>query len=175
MDAETTRLLGFSVGTWIVNIVGFLVLLWMLRKWLWGPLRSAVEGRAERIANQLKQAEEKLAEAERLREEARQYRDAQEAEMARQRQALLSEAQAEADRITQQAREEAKEIRRQGRKAAAELEAEALERAKAEAARLAGGMAEKLLAGVLDEERQRAILDAALEDLERLVDKEGGW
>ncbi len=174
MDAETLELLGFSVTVWVVNIVGFLLLLAMLSPWLWRPIRATIEARAQRVEEQLRGASERLAEAERLREEVRERAAAQQSELARQRQALLAEAQAEADELRQKAREEANEIRRQGRRAAAEMQAQALGGAKAEMAGLAGAMAGRLLSGVLDEDRHRAVLEAALGDLERLVAQEEG-
>ncbi|MGD9519150.1 MAG: ATP synthase F0 subunit B [Armatimonadota bacterium] len=172
MDAETSKLLGFTVTVWVVNIVGFILLLAMLRAWLWRPIRGVVEGRAQRIAEQLRGAEDRLAEAERLRQEARKYREAQETEAARQRDQILSQAQREAEELCQKAREEARQIRRQGRVDAEMLKIEALQATKAKVAGVAGEMARKLLAGVLDEDRHQAVLDAALSDLDRLVREE---
>jgi F-type H+-transporting ATPase subunit b len=174
MGTETAELLGFSVTAWIVNIVGFLVLLAMLRAWLWRPIRSVIEKRAERIAKQLQEAEERLAEAEILRKEARDYRAAQEAEALRQREAILRQAEEEAERLRQRAREEAREIRRRGEQAAEEMRVKALDEAKTQLAKIAGAMAGKLLYAVLDEERHSAVLEAALSDLQQLVEQQGG-
>jgi F-type H+-transporting ATPase subunit b len=173
MGAEIFATVGFSVTVWIVNIVGFLVLLAMLTQWLWRPLRAMVEGRAERIAAQLREAQEKLAEAQRRREEAEQYYAARQQEAQQAREAILRQAEEEAERLKQQARAEAAAVRQQAHHYASRLQAEALERAKAELADLAGGMAARLLTAVLDAERHQALLEAALADLESLVRQEG--
>lgn len=172
MDAETLHVLGFKVTTWVVNIVGFLILLAMLKAWLWGPLSRTIEGRAERIANQLREAEEKLAEADRVRREADEYYAARRTEADELREKVMREAQREADALRQAAREEANNIRRQGREDALELKVEALEEAKAQLANLAAAMAERLLREVLDEEGQKALADAAIRDLQELARRE---
>ena len=42
------------VGT---QILGFLLLLWGLRKWAWGPLTAQLEARRQRIADEFSEAE----------------------------------------------------------------------------------------------------------------------
>lgn len=172
MDAETLQTVGFSVTVWVVNIVGFLLLLAVLSKWLWRPLSDVVETRRRQIAEQ-------QAEAERLLSEARAQIGSAQAEAAQlqreaeeRRAAILRDAAAEAERLIREAREEAGQLRRQARQEAEALRLKALDEVKREVAGLAGAMAQRLLAVVLDEERQKAVLEAAVDDIEALVAQE---
>lgn len=80
--------------TVVAQIVNFLVLVWLLKRFLYGPVVRMMEKREQRIA-------ERLAEAEKIKEEAeaqgRVYRQ-QQAELERQRAAILSGARDEAER-----------------------------------------------------------------------------
>jgi F-type H+-transporting ATPase subunit b len=95
-----------TVGAQIVN---FLVLVWLLQHFLYGPIIRAMDRREQRIADRLREAEAKHEAAE---EEARAYRDKQ-AALERQRKELLEEARdaaAEERRsLEQQARDEVAE------------------------------------------------------------------
>ena len=166
MDQEALHTVGFSVKLWIVNIAGFVLLLAMLRQWLWRPLKTVIEARAERIANQLSEARRQVEEAERLRAKADEYVAQKRAEAEQQRDAILREANERAEQIVAEAREEASALRRQARVDAEQLKLKALAEAKRGAAELGAAMAEQLLKNVLDEERQRAVLEAAIADLE---------
>jgi F-type H+-transporting ATPase subunit b len=88
---------GLVIWTWII----FLALLFVLRKWAWGPIVGALEARERRI-------QEALDEATREREEAH---------------GLLEEHR----KLLNQARNEAQEILAEGRKAAERFRAEMLE------------------------------------------------
>ncbi len=75
------------------QIVNFLVLVWLLKRFLYGPITRAMERREQRIARQLQAADEKRQEAE---GEARAYRTRQD-EFDQRREAMLNEARNEAE------------------------------------------------------------------------------
>lgn len=172
MDAETLQTVGFSVTVWVVNIVGFLLLLAILSKWLWRPLSDVVETRRRQIAEQQAEAERLLSQAQAQVGDAQAKAAQLQREAEEQRAAIIREATAEAERLVRQAREEASRLRRQAREEAEALRLKALDEAKREVAGLAGAMAQRLLAVVLDSERQKAVLEAAVEDIEALVTQE---
>ena len=102
-------------GTLGLNLVGlawhtvnFLVLLFLLYRFLFNPVRGMLDARAARVRESMEQAEQ-----------ARRAAEQAEAD----RQALLAETRREAEQIRQRADEQAKRI-------AADLEARAQERAK---------------------------------------------
>lgn len=88
------------------QIVNFLVLVWLLHRFLYAPVTRAMARREQRIAQRLQAADRKREEAE---EEARAYRKQQE-DFDQRREAMLSEARSEAEAerkaLQQAAREE---------------------------------------------------------------------
>ena len=93
----------FTVAAQSIN---FLLLVWLLKRFLYKPILSAMDAREQRIARQLQDAEAEKHEAE---AQSRGLRAANE-EFARQKQALLDQAKAEAEatreRLTEEARAE---------------------------------------------------------------------
>jgi len=80
----------FTVAAQVVN---FLILVWLLRRFLYRPVTRAMERREARIAERLEEAETKRAEAEDEAESLRETRS----ELERRREETLKEARAEAD------------------------------------------------------------------------------
>ncbi len=142
----------------LTQIVGFLIFLFLIRKFAWGPVLQTLEDRRAKIAGDLADAERKKAEATELR----------------------GKLEAELRGIDQQARVKIQEAAAEGQKLAAEIKADAqaeararLERADAEItserakaqkalhedmARLAVGGAERILRKKLDETEQRRLI-----------------
>lgn len=56
----------FSLSTFILEVINFLILMWILKHFLYRPVLSALEKRRASIAEKLKQADSKMAEAEAL-------------------------------------------------------------------------------------------------------------
>jgi F-type H+-transporting ATPase subunit b len=94
------------------QIVNFLVLVWLLQHFLYGPITRAMQRREERIAQRLADAEQKREAAE---EEARAYREKQE-ELEQQRTKLMEEAREAAAKerrsLEHEARDEVSERKR---------------------------------------------------------------
>jgi len=142
----------------LTQIVGFLIFLFLIRKFAWGPVLQTLEDRKAKIAGDLADAERKKAEAAELR----------------------ARLEAELRTIDQQARVKIQEAVAEGQHHAAEIRADAqaqararLERADAEIAgerakaqkalqedmaRLAVGGAERILRKKLDEAEQRRLI-----------------
>jgi len=98
----------FTVGAQLLN---FLVLVWLLKRFLYGPILDAIDKREKRIADELADAETKRAEAENEREE---YHTKIEG-LDRQRDDLLAKAKDEAEderhKLMDEARAEADAVR----------------------------------------------------------------
>jgi F-type H+-transporting ATPase subunit b len=94
----------FTVGAQALN---FIILVWLLKRFLYKPILSAVDAREKRIAAELANAEAKMAEAQQEREEFQRKNE----EFDRQRAQLLSkatdEAKAERQRLLDEARKAA--------------------------------------------------------------------
>lgn len=91
--------------TFAAQVVNFLVLVWLLKRFLYGPIVRAMKERQERIAARLAEADEKQQAAE--REEAA-YREKTE-EFERQRNELLEQAHSQAEQRRKQWLKEARE------------------------------------------------------------------
>src|SRR6267378_5012653 len=91
----------------LVSIVNFLVILFLLRRYLWGPILTVLASRAEKIREGLAMAEAAKAERDRMKAEVeRLLADAR------------RDAQAIADRMTKAAEAAAGEIRIEAKKEA---------------------------------------------------------
>jgi F-type H+-transporting ATPase subunit b len=62
---------GFNGGDVIYQLVAFIILLALLKKFAWGPLMGIMKEREEHIANEINSAEESRTEAKKLLEEQR--------------------------------------------------------------------------------------------------------
>ena len=95
------------------QVVNFLILVWLLKRFLYAPVIRAMERREEHIAERLHEAEDKLQAADR---KAEAYEE-KERELESRREKLMRQARGEADdyreRMLAEAREEVDEERRQ--------------------------------------------------------------
>lgn len=96
--------------TVIAQVINFLILVWLLKRYLYKPILNAVDEREKKITSQLKDAEAKKAEANREKDEFNKKNDAFDqqkkemtdkavAETEKERQKLLEEARNEADAL----------------------------------------------------------------------------
>ncbi len=159
--------LGVNLPGLLLQAVNFLLLLFILQKFLYKPILNAIKTRQERIQRGLEEAErasQRLAEAnteaERILEEARAR--AQEIiaqatqEASRVREEIIAQARAEASRILERAR---MEVEREREMALAELRRQAID--------LAVLTARKIVGQVLDEQAQHRIISDFLSTLEQ--------
>jgi F-type H+-transporting ATPase subunit b len=152
----------------LTQIVGFVLLVWALRQWAWGPLLAMLEARREKIAGEFKQAD-------RLKAEAGDLKNRYEIELRG---------------IEAQARQRIQEAVLEGQKVAAEIRAQAqteaghrLERAQEEIARerekakellkqqmvaLSMRAAEKILRQKLDDAAQRRLAGEFIDEVAAL-------
>lgn len=98
----------FTVGAQIFN---FLLLLFLLRHFLYGPITRAMDSREERIAGKFREAEEKLATVEGKYAEMNRREQGFEEEQERKARTAAEEVEVRRRRSLKQAKEEAEEIR----------------------------------------------------------------
>jgi F-type H+-transporting ATPase subunit b len=98
----------FTISAQVVN---FLILVWLMKRFLYRPILHAIDAREKRIAKDLADADTKQSQAEKEREEFRKKNE----ELDRQREELLSragdEARAERERLLEEARQAADALR----------------------------------------------------------------
>jgi len=97
--------------TVVAQAVNFLILVWLLKRFLYKPILHAIDEREKRIAGQLHEAEQKKAEAKREQDEYRRKNE----EFDEERTALLKraveEAHAERQRLLDEARKDSDSLR----------------------------------------------------------------
>jgi F-type H+-transporting ATPase subunit b len=107
--------LGIQWSNLIFQIIAFLILIWVLNKYAFGPVIRMLDARAERIR-------ESMATAERIEQNM--------AETQRQNQAILDEARREAQTIISRARESGDELLNRAREEASTQRDREMERAR---------------------------------------------
>jgi F-type H+-transporting ATPase subunit b len=150
----------------LTQVVGFLVLLWTLRAFAWGPLVGLLEERRARIAGEFAEGERRKAEADALRAKYEQELRGIDGQA---RQKLL-EAVAEGQRVAAEIRNEA-HTRATAHLARAEEEVQherekAREVLKRQVAALSVRTAEKILHEQIDEATQRRLVDRFIEEMD---------
>ena len=142
----------------LTQIVGFLIFLFLIRKFAWGPVLQTLEDRKAKIAGD-------LADAERKKQEAAELRGRLEQELRtidQQARQKIAEAVAEGQKLASDIKTDAQaQARARLDRAEAEIAGERAKAQKAlheDMARLAVGGAEKILRKKLDEAEQRRLI-----------------
>ncbi len=159
------NLLSPNPGLAIWMTLTFLLLLFILRRFAWGTITSALREREERIDESIKSADRALAEAKEIQADNMKARR----EADQQAQAILREAREASEKIRSEEIDKTREaVQRMQEEARAEIEREkqgALAALRAEVADLAIGAAGRILDENMDGDRQRKLVDSFIQDL----------
>lgn len=149
----------------VTQIIGFLLMLWLLRKYAWGPLLTVLEARRNRIAGDFKEAERKKTEAQELKtryEIELRGIDAQ----ARQRlQEAVAEGQRVAGEIKTQAQADAQSRLERAQEDIMREREKAKELLKEQVVALSMRTAEKILRQKLDDPTQRKLVGEFVDEV----------
>lgn len=155
-------------GTFILEIINFLVLVWLLKHFLYQPVKAVVARRRERITAELEEADVRQKEAEALREQYENRLVDWENEREEARRVLQQEMEAERNRLSERLQQE---LAAEREKAAvlAERQLEELAR-KNEAQALEQGarFVSRLLEDIASPEVQARLLELLLKELKQL-------
>ena len=97
--------------TLIAQIINFLVLMWLLKRYLYKPILNAIDERENKIVAQLKDAEAKKAEAEKERNEFKKKNETFDRQKGELMQKAIEESNAEGLKIKEEARNEANALK----------------------------------------------------------------
>jgi F-type H+-transporting ATPase subunit b len=162
----SNALIKVTPGLMIWTIVCFLIVLFVLKRWAFGPIQSMIDERRERIRRALEEADHARAEARELLEEHRKLIGQARGEA----EEILAEARQVSRAMQQRVREETEADRqRRLEETKRQIEAEtrrALEEIRAEVADLSLIAAEKVTRGALDDKDQRRLIDDAIGELD---------
>jgi F-type H+-transporting ATPase subunit b len=162
---EVLAKLGIDWKLLIAQAVNFLVLLWVLKRYAYGPILRALERRTQRIEDGLKHAaaadeklrtvldEEKKVMAA-AREAAREVLSGAEAAAKKRDAAMLAETKAKIDKMITEADQ-----------ALAEKQAKLIREAKVELVSVVALATEKVLAEKVDADKERTLVEKALQSV----------
>ena len=148
----------------LVSIVNFLVLLYLLRRFMWGPIMATLDSRAAKIREGLELTEAARHEREQLKHEV----DKTLAEARREANTIAERttkaAEAAAADIRTQAKAEADRIREKGREDAQHLHDQALAQLRTEVASMVVLAASRILGKEIGPEQHRALIERSLDE-----------
>ena len=149
----------------VTNIVAFVVFVWLLRKWAWGPIISMLDERKDKIQGDFATAEGKVAEAEQLRSDF----EAKLAEIKGLEREKLQEATKRGEdlaaRLEAEARDKATNILGKGESELQREVASARSELRAQVVTMAIGAAEMLIKDRLDEAKHRQLVEDYIQAL----------
>jgi len=149
----------------ITTIVGFLILMWILKKFAWGPILDMLDQRRDKIESDYKAAERELGSAEELKADFEtKLGEIKVIERERVQEAVKKGEQL-ADGIVTKARSEVDESKAKGLQ---DLEIEsrkAQKQLRDDVVHLAVGAAEKLIGERLDDDKHRQLIQQYIDEL----------
>jgi F-type H+-transporting ATPase subunit b len=148
----------------LVSIVNFLVLLYLLRRFMWGPILATLDRRAAKIREGLELTESARREREQLKQEVEKILGEARREAAAIAERTTKAAEAAAADIRTQAKTEADRIREKGRTDAQALHDQALAQLRSEVASMVVLAASRILGREISPEQHRALIERSLEE-----------
>ena len=149
----------------LTQIIGFLLMLWILRRYAWAPVLKLLEDRRNKIAGEFQDADRRKADADRLKAQYEQELRGIEAQARQRLQEAVAEGQRVAAEIKAQAQQDAHaRVTRADDEIARERE-KAKELLKEQIIRLSMRTAEKILRQRLDEATQRKLVGEFIDEV----------
>ncbi|CCQ94972.1 ATP synthase subunit b [[Clostridium] ultunense Esp] len=164
-EAEATQAdiyifgLPVELGTFLLQLVIFILLLFLLRRYALKPLLTMMQKRQEHIEHQLKEAEQHRMEAEKLLRDQEAALEASRKEAAEILQRAKTMSDKEAAKLLEEARNEAARLREQALSEIARERENAIASLREEVARLSVAIAGRLIEKELDEKANRNLID----------------
>jgi F-type H+-transporting ATPase subunit b len=162
----TNPLIQVTPGLMIWTIVCFLVVLFVLKRWAFGPIQNTIDTRRKRIEETIAEADHARDEAKRLLEEHRQLIG----QAKSQSEEILAEARRLADSQRERVRTETEDDRQrrleETRRQIDQATHQALGQIREEVGKLSVAAAEKITRKSLDEKDQQRLIDEALAEID---------
>ena len=153
------------LAQFVVNILAFLLLLGILKKFAWGSLLKMIDERRDKIAAEFSAIEQAKQEMARLKEQYQQQLAQIEQEARGKIQAAVADGRRVAMEIEEDAREHARATLEKTKAAVALEVAKAREELKEQVVDLAIQVTHKVLLSNLDEETDRRMIDAFIREI----------
>ena len=165
---EIAGSLGIKLTELLTQIVGFLIAIWILKKFAWKPLLGMLEQRREKIKADLKSAEDiKEDAANILAEYQKQMKEVDSTARAKIQEAI-TDGNRVAGEIREQARVEAKDIISKAREELSRDIAKAKLELRNDMVNMTIAATEKIIALKMDEEKQRSMISKFIDEVESI-------
>jgi F-type H+-transporting ATPase subunit b len=152
----------------ITHVIGFLVALWILKRYAWGPILGMIEERQERIRSELGEASQARETAEQLRTDLEERLRAIDAEGRQKIVEAVAEGQKVAAEIKETARGEAQSLIEKARQEIERERDKASVQLREDMVNLALAAATKVVEKEMSEERDRELARGFLDQVEKL-------
>ncbi len=163
--------MGLDWSTFLLEIVNFLILVWILKRLLYAPVKAAIERRRQKIEGVLAEADARRAEADRLRSEYESRQQGWERERAVARAELDQALERERERLLAAVDAEVAQHREQAEALYRRERDEAVRQAEEMAFGLAVDFSTRLLSRVADQALEERLTDMFIQDLATLDDE----
>lgn len=165
---EVAHSLDLDWGLIVTQIIGFLLVLWILKAFAWKPLLKMLEARRQRISGDIEEAEKIKADAGKILEQYQARLRDIEGEARSKIQEAVSEGNRIAAEIREQARQESRLILARSRDEMTRDVARARVQLRDDMVEMAVRAAEKIISTKLDTSEQKRILDDFLKEVDRV-------
>lgn len=157
--------LGIDLSTLIIQMIGFAILFFVLKKYVFGMIAQAIEDRKRDIRDRMAGLESDRAELDRLHEEARRRLEEIEAEAREKVQAAVEQANAERGRILEETQQAADRELEKARNTIRREKEHAVKELRAQVGDLAVEIAGRVLNSTLDAAEHRKVVDEFIEQI----------
>lgn len=157
--------IGTIIGDFILIAGSFLLLIFLVKKYAWGNITSILDARAEKITNDIDEAEAARQKAEELARKREEELAGSRKEAASIVENAKEAAEKNKSQILSEATQEAVRLKEKAQQEIAHNKEEALNSIKGDVADLTVNLASKLLSQQLDAEAQRQLIDRYLDEL----------
>lgn len=159
--------LGIDPRLIVVNVLGFVLLLWVMKRFLYGPITQVMSNRAEDIRSMYAAAESEKSAMEELRRDYEKRLDSIESEARERIQAAIKEAHGIRDEIISNARARAEAVLERGQEELAREREKAIVALREEVADLVIRASSRLLERSLDDAAHRKLIDEFISNVGR--------
>jgi F-type H+-transporting ATPase subunit b len=163
--AEILRSFGIEPQFLLIQIVGFVILVWILAKYAFGPVYKMLDERQCTIRGNMDEAESRRNEMVRLQSEYEERLAKIEEEARDKIQIAIKEAQAARDEILSKAREESTRIAERGQQELESERAKAMVEMRNEIAEMAVAAATQAVRGNLNTQNHSALIEQAINSI----------
>ncbi|MFP3903475.1 MAG: F0F1 ATP synthase subunit B [Armatimonadota bacterium] len=170
--ASLLEQLNIEPGALLVNIVGFMVLLWLVKRYAMGPISEFMRERSEKIQKKIEDADTMRAAAASERDNLQDELDQMRAQMEEQMERDRRRAAEDIEQMQTEAQRQREQIIESGEAELQRAREEMMGEIKQIATEMAVEVSEKVLRGALDDERQAQLTQSVIDDVNRLADEE---